>query len=203
MSEMQVLNSGRSAIEKLASQEVAKRYNDFCKVRAIIYARLMRKMIEAFGEEVLDIAETIRRENGRYVGERHVDIAENERKYEEDPAILIYEMDIMWQGLSAIWARTCPCNFEGVPEERYHNLHSLWCIYMDAFRTAREEKIGISWCCWDMGYTPTFHPLFCQYMPKHQLKGDNLCYQIRRLAKDLEEQEYLNSIEYTGWRSWK
>jgi len=192
-----------SAKDKLASQEAARQYNEVCKFRAIVYARLMRKMVDAFGEDVLDIAENIRRENGRYVGERHVDIVENERKYDQDPQILIREMDEMWQSSTATWSRTCPCNFNAMPEERYHELHSLWCIYMDAFRTAHEEKIGITWCCWDMGYTPTFHPLFCQYMPKHMLKGDNLCYQVRRLANSPEEQAYLNSIEYTGWRSWK
>jgi len=195
--------AGLSAKDKLESHEVTRRYNELCKFRAIVYARLMRKMIEAFGEEVLDIAEEIRRENGRYAGERQVDVLENERKYDRDPAILIQEMDEMWHGLSAAWSRTCPCNFNPVPQERYHELHSLWCIYAEAFRSVREEKIGISWCCWDMGYTPTFHPLFCQYMPKHMLKGDNLCYQIRRLAETPEQQWRLNSIEYTGWRSWK
>ena len=96
-----------------------------------------------------------------------------------------------------------PCFYDSNHEQGYHELFSLWCIYADAFRSVHEEKIGISWCCWDMGSTPTNHPLFCQYMPKHMLKGDNLCYQIRRLADTPEEQARLNSIEYTGWRSWK
>jgi len=192
-----------SAEDKLASQEITRRYNEVCKFRAIVYARLMRKMIDEFGEDVLDIAENIRRENGRFSGESHVDISENERKYDQNPAILIQDMEEMWQNMSATWARTCPCDYEFDIEDRAHRLFSLWCIYADAFRTAREEKIGISWCCWDMGYTPTFHPLFCQYMPKHQLKGDNLCYQIRQLAPSLEEQARLNSLEFTGWRSWK
>jgi hypothetical protein len=192
-----------SSVDKLESQEVAREYNDFCKFRAIVYAKLMRKMIDAFGEEVLDIGEEVRRDNGRYSGERGVDVIANERKYNEDPKILIREMDEMWQSFSAAWARTCPCDFNAEPEGRYHELFSLWCIYADAFRSVHEEKIGISWCCWDMGNTPTQHPLYCQYMPKHQLKGDNLCYQVRRLADTPEEQARLNSIEYTGWRSWK
>ena len=193
----------KSAREKLESQEVAAQYNEVCKQRAIVYARLMRKMVDAFGEDVLDIAENVRRESGRYAGERSVDIIDQERKYDEDPASLIDAQEEMWQGLSAAWSRTCPCYYRSVPEKRYHELLSLWCIYEVAFRSVHEEKIGISWCCWDMGFTPTFHPLFCQYMPKHQLKGDNLCYQIRRLADSPEQQARLNSIENTGWRSWK
>ena len=63
-----------SSVDKLESQEVAREYNDFCKFRAIVYAKLMRKMIDAFGEEVLDIGEEVRRENGRYSGERGVDV---------------------------------------------------------------------------------------------------------------------------------
>ncbi len=192
-----------SAKDKLESQELAARYNEFCKFRAIVYAKLMRKMVDAFGEDVLDIAETIRRENGRYSGERSADVIANERKYNEDPQILIREMDENWHSLSAAWSRTCPCYYHANPEEGYHELFSLWCIYEEAFKSVHEEKIGITWCCWDMGLTPTAHPLFCQYMPKHQLKGDNLCYQVRRLASTPEEQAHLNSIEYTGWRSWK
>jgi hypothetical protein len=192
-----------STAEKLASQNVTNRYNEFSQFRAVVYARLMRKMVDAFGEDVLDIAETVRRENGRYAGERSVDVIANERKYNQDPQILIEEMDEHWHSLSAAWSRTCPCDFTAVPAERYHELHSLWCIYAVAFRSVHEEKIGISWCCWDMGLTPVSHPLFCQYMPRHMLKGDNLCYQVRRLADTPEDQARLNSIEYTGWRSWK
>jgi|WetSurMetagenome_2_1015567.scaffolds.fasta_scaffold211112_2 hypothetical protein len=193
----------QSSVDKLESQELTKKYNDFCKFRAIVYAKLMRKMIDAFGEDVLDIGEGVRRDNGRYSGERHTDVIANERKYDEDPAILIRELDDDLHGYSATWSRTCPCSYNAEPQARYHELFSLWCIYADAFRSVHEEKIGISWCCWDMGITPTLHPLFCQYMPKHQLKGDNLCYQVRGLADTPEEQAYLNSIEHTGWRSWK
>ena len=93
-------------MDKLESQEVAREYNDFCKFRAIVYAKLMRKMIDAFGEEVLDISEEVRRENGRYSGERGVDVIANERKYNEDPKILIGEQDALWQSFSAAWSRT-------------------------------------------------------------------------------------------------
>jgi hypothetical protein len=193
----------KSAQDKLESQEIARQYNEVCKQRAIVYGKLMRKMVDAFGEDVLDIAENIRRESGRYSGERNVDIIDQERKYDEDPASLIDAQETFWQSLSAAWSRTCPCYYQPVQEKRYHELISLWCIYAEAFRSIHEEKIGITWCCWDMGSTPTAHPLFCQYMPRHMLKGDNLCYQIRRLADSPEQQAQLNSIEYTGWRSWK
>jgi hypothetical protein len=193
----------RSAAKKLESQEVARRFNETSKFRAVVYARLMRAMVDAFGEEVLDIAEEIRRENGRYLGERNVDILAQERLYDQDPAQLIDVQEEIWQGLSAAWSRTCPCIYIPAPEKRWHELHSLWCVYAEAFRSVREEKIGITWCCWDMGATPAAHPLFCQYMPAHMLKGDNHCFQIRRLADTPEQQAWLNSIEHTGWRSWK
>jgi hypothetical protein len=131
-----------------------------------------------------------------------VDIAANESKYEQDPAILVREMDDMWHSLGPDWARTCVCSYRAKAEMRRHELYCVRCTYAEAFRSAGEERIGITWCCWDMGYTPTFHPLFCQYMPKHMLKGDGVCYQIRRLADTPAEQARLNSIEHTGWRSW-
>ncbi len=109
------IEQGISAVDKIESQEVAREYNDFCKFRAIVYAKLMRKMIDAFGEDVLDIGEEVRRENGRYSGERSVDVIANERKYNQDPKILIREQDELWQSLSAAWSRTCPCFYDFRP----------------------------------------------------------------------------------------
>lgn len=120
-----------------------------------------------------------------------------------DPAILINDMDAMWHSMPNTWGVTCICGFTAVPEKRRHELRCVRCTYTEAFRSVNEEQIGITWCCWDMGYTPTFHPLFCQYMPAHMLKGDAVCLQLRQLAETPEEQQRLNSIEHTGWRSWK
>jgi len=192
-----------SAREKLDSHETTMQWDKTAQYRAIIYGKLLREMVNAFGEEVLDIAENIRRENGNYVGELSVDIIENEKKYDRNPAILINELDIMWQGLPADWSRTCICDFNPVPEQRYHELKCVRCTYAEAFKSIKEEKIGITWCCWDMGNTASLHPLFCQHMPRHMLKGDGICLQKRELAKTEEEQKWLNSIEHTGWRSWK
>ena len=192
----------RAPEDKLASHRAAMEWDDAAQLRAKVYARLMRAMVDEFGQEVLDIAENFRRESGQYCGDLQVDIAANERKYEQDPAILIREMDEMWHSLSADWGRTCICNFRASPDKRRHELYCVRCTYAEAFRSAGEEQIGITWCCWDMGYTAAFHPLFCQYMPMHMLKGDAVCYQIRRLADTPEQQARLNSIEHTGWRSW-
>ena len=188
---------------KLESYNATMEWDKAAQHRAIVYAKLIRKMVDAFGEDVLDVAENVRRDCGKYCGELSVDIAENERIYDKSPAELIRQMDKMWQGLDGQWARTCICDFNAVPEKRLHELRCLRCTYTEAFREAKEEKIGITWCCWDMGFTSTFHPLFCQYMPLHMLKGDGFCYQIRELAKTPEEQQWLNSTEHTGWRSWK
>lgn len=193
----------RNSGEKLESVRAAMLWDENAQFRAFVYAKLMREMVDEFGEDVLDIAETIRRENGRYSGDMCVDIIENEKKYDADPAILISDMDILWHGQSGDWSRTCICDYNAVPEKRYHELRCVRCTYSEAFRKVKEERIGITWCCWDMGFTSAFHPLFCQHMPTHMLKGDAICYQVRELAKTPEEQERLNSIEYTGWRSWK
>jgi hypothetical protein len=171
--------------------------------RATVYGKLLRKMVDAFGEDVLDIAENIRREHGQYCGELTIDIVANEKKYKKDPGILIREMDATWHDSPGDWARTCICDYTPHPDQRSHELVSVRCTYAEAFRAIHEEKIGITWCCWDMGYTAAIHPLFCQYMPRHMLKGDGVCHQIRRLARNRREQKRLNSIEYTGWRSWK
>lgn len=195
-------NKARSSRKKLDSYETVMEWDRAAQFRAVVYARLLRKMVDEFGEDVLDIAEKIRRDNGRY-NEVDVDIVENERKYNEDPAILIRELDEWWHSLSADWSRTCICDFHAKPEKRRHELKCVRCTYAEAFRSIKEEKIGITWCCFDMGSTSALHPLFCQYMPLHMLKGDGICYQIRELAKTPEEQEWHNSIEYTGWRSWK
>jgi hypothetical protein len=191
------------AREKLDSYAEVMRWDRTAQFRAIVYAKLLRKMVDAFGEGVLDIAEHIRRENGRYGTEISVDIVEMERKYDEDPAILINEMDDKWHAVGSGWARTCICDFQPVPEKRRHELRCVRCTYAEAFRSIGEEKIGITWCCQDMGATAALHPLFCQYMPSHMLKGDGVCYQIRELAKSVEEKDWLNSIEHIGWRSWK
>ncbi len=196
-------NSSRTAQEKLDSYAAAMEWDAAAQFRAVVYAKLMRRMVDAFVEEVLDIAEEIRREHGRYVGELSVDVVANERKYDEDPAILIREMDAMWHGMSNTWGVTCICDFTAAPEKRRHELRCVRCTYAEAFRSVQEEKIGITWCCWDMGYTPAFHPLFCQHMPSHMLKGDAICLQLRELAATPEEQQRLNSIEHTGWRSWR
>jgi len=191
------------AREKLDSYEAVMRGDKAAQFRAVVYAKLLRAMTDEFGEDVLDIAENVRREHGRYNGEMSADYAEAERKYREDPAILIREMDEYWHGNPVIWSRTCICDFIPNPDERRHELRSVKCTYGEAFRSVKEERIGITWCCQDMGYTPTFHPLFAQYMPMHLLKGDGCCYQIRKLAETPEEQERLNSIEHTGWRSFR
>jgi len=158
-------------------------------------------MINEFGEDVLDIAEEIRRESGRYCGEVSVDLVEQERKYVEDPHKFLMDMHETWHGLSADWAYNCKCVYEAEPDNKRHNLYSLRCGFDFAFREIDEGKIGLTWCCWDMGFTPTAHPLYCQYMPRHMLKGDTVCWQIRRLADTPEEQKRLNSIENTGWRA--
>ena len=150
---------------------------------------------------MLDAAENHRRENGRYQGELNHDLAAQEARYREDPALLITDMDAMWHRSGADWGYTCKCVYAPEPGASKHHLYSLRCTYAQAFLEEREEKIGLTWCCWDMGFTPAFHPLFCQYMPRHMLKGDSLCHQVRALAASPEEQAWLNSIEHTGWRS--
>ena len=193
----------RSAPEKLDSYKAAMRWDETAQFRARIYAKLLRKMVDEFGEDVLDIAENVRRENGRYSGDLIVDIATNEKLYEEDPSLLISMMHEVFENHPCDWSRTCICHYTPVPELRRHELRSVRCTYAEAFKSVNEEKIGITWCCQDMGFTSAFHPLFCQYMPAHMLKGDAFCYQIRMLAESIEEQQRLSSIENTGWRNWK
>jgi hypothetical protein len=193
----------RTSREKLDSYAEVMSWDRAAQQRAILYAKLLRRMIDAFGEGVLDIAENVRRENGRYAGDMLVDIVENEKLYRQDPSLLIYQVHEHFETHPADWSRTCICFYKPVPEKRYHELRSVRCTYAEAFRSVGEEKIGITWCCYDMGFTSAFHPLFCQYMPMHMLKGDAFCLQIRMLAETPEEQTRLNSIEHTGWRSWK
>jgi hypothetical protein len=189
--------------EKNKNVSAVMEWDDMSAVRGRLYAELMKAMVNEFGDGVLDIAESIRRENGKYCGDMAVDIIEQERKYNEDPAILIQEMDDMQHNSSPDWALTCKCVFQALPEERRHHLYCFRCTYPRSFPGEDEKKIGITWCCWDMGFTAAFHPLFCQYMPKHMLKGDSLCWQVRRLAETPEQQEWLNSVEHTGWRSYR
>ena len=192
-----------SSRKKLDSYAAAMEFDEVWQFRAIVYARLLRSMMDEFGEDVLDIAEEWRRESGRYAGELMVDIAENEKKYEADPGLLIEDIHAYFEGHPCDWSRTCRCVYNSLPEKRRHENLILRCTYGEAFRKIKEEKTGISWCCFDMGFVTAFHPLFYQYMPRHLLKGDGMCQQIRGLAETPEEQQKMNSIGTTGWRSWK
>ena len=190
-------------LKKLESVRAITEWDNGSIFRAKVFARLLRAVISELGNEdmVLDIAEEHRRENGRYQGEINRDLVAQDTRYREDPALLIADMDAMWHNSGADWGHTCKCVYAAAPAQKKHHLYSLRCTYAQAFLEEQEEKIGITWCCWDMGFTPGFHPLFCQYMPKHMLKGDSLCHQVRALAKSPEEQARLNSTQYTGWRS--
>jgi len=189
--------------KKLESVRAIAEWDNGSIFRAKVYARLLRAIINELGNEdiVLDIAEEHRRENGRYQGEINRDLAAQDARYREDPALLIADMDAMWHDTGADWGYTCKCVYAAAPAHKKHHLYSIRCTYAQAFLEEQEEKIGITWCCWDMGFTPGFHPLFCQYMPKHMLKGDALCHQVRALASSPSEQARLNGVEYTGWRS--
>jgi hypothetical protein len=92
-----------TATEKLKSYYKVMEWDEGAQFRAIVYAKLMRKFVDEFGEEVLDIAENVRREDGRYSSELSVDIVKNEHKYEEDPAIIIKEFYEDWHGFSTEW----------------------------------------------------------------------------------------------------
>ncbi len=192
-----------TAQQKLDSLRAVLEMDRLMQFRAIVYGRLLRRMIDAFGLDVLDIAEDMRRENGRFSAETWIDAEDNERKYREDPGRLIREIHEHFDNYTGVWARTCTCFYNSMPDKRCHELLSVRCTYSEAFRSIGEERIGITWCCYDMGEITAYHPLFYQYMPRHLLKGDGFCQQFRALAASPEEQARMNSIESTGWRSWK
>ena len=161
------------------------------------YARLIRALADAFGEEeVLDIVERVWWDQAYEVG------LSWREKFEKDPQAAMREKASSWHD-DAVWARICCCDVPVLEDERWE-LKSVKC-YREIFTKLGEPKIGMSWCMTDFAAVRGWSPKIVMRQPKHLLRGDNHCHQIRYFSDDPTEQwDYSRELsEKVGWRSVK
>ncbi len=118
---------------------------------AVIFCRLMQAYIEAFGEEVLDIAERLRWETGVRIGQR---VAVD---FEEDPAAGLDKNFTQAWTKNAAWSRFCICEYP-VTEWGRFEVRALRCIYGHTFHRLKAEKVGLAYCAIDVGIAEGCHP---------------------------------------------
>ncbi len=161
---------------------------------AVNFTRLMQAYIEAFGEEVLDIAERMRWESGVRSGRRMA------ADFEPDPAAGLDKHFTQAWSKSAAWSRTCICEYP-VTEWGRFEIRALRCIYGETFHKLKAERIGLAFCAIDVGIAEGCHPRMHMYFKACMHKGDPYCYQVREVLPEPQELR-LRSEEY-GWRSLK
>lgn len=161
---------------------------------AVIFTRLMRAYIKAFGDEVLDIAERMRWETGVAMGRSM------SSDFEPDPAAGLQKHFTEAWTKNAAWSRTCICEYP-VTEWGRFEIRALRCIYGETFHKLKAEKIGLAYCAIDVGIAEGCHPRMHMYFKQCMHRGDPTCYQVREILPEPQELR-LRSEEY-GWRSMK
>lgn len=158
------------------------------------YCHLIRDLADAFGEEeVLDTVEKIWWDMGYECGLAW------RKKFEKNPKQAMHKKAMSWHG-DPLWARICCCDVE-LKNDRWE-LRAVKC-FREVFNEMKEQKIGISLCMTDFAAVRGWSPKVVMRQPKHLLKGDNYCYQIRYISDDPSEQwNYSKELsEKVGWRS--
>jgi hypothetical protein len=161
---------------------------------ATIFARLMQAYVEAFGEEVLDIAERMRWETGVRIGQHMA------HDFSDDPAAGLDKHFTQAWTKDPGWSRFCICEYPVTDWGRFE-IRCLRCVFGETFHKLRAEKIGLAYCAIDVGIAEGCHPRMHMHFEQNMHKGDPVCYQVREILPEPQELR-LRSEEY-GWRSVK
>jgi hypothetical protein len=157
------------------------------------YVEVMRALRRRFGDEVLDVAEALRRADGQMAGQQR-----RARLSEDSPRAAIHAH---LEDLSdANWSRKLACVF-CMPSEDRLELVAMHCPVGVAFRRMREPELGLAWCAYDFGYTSALgggHVALLE--PRHYHLGHAYCFQIHEAIRDPEVGRALMAPEITGWR---
>ena len=189
------LSAQKKEFEKLA---LVQQYLDLANQWQRTYCHLIRALADAFGEEeVLDIVEKTWWEQAYEVGLTWRD------RFAEDPQKAMRDKAESWHN-NALWARICCCDVPVLESDRWE-LVALKC-YRELFNEMNEPKIGISWCMTDLAAVRGWSPNIVMEQPKHLLRGDNHCHQIRVIVADGDADPELDKwsaekSEKHGWRS--
>jgi len=179
-------------LEKLEKLDLIYEIDRLETESAVIFARLMQAYVEAFGEEVLDIAERMRWETGVRIGRRMA------ADFEDDPASGLDKNFTQAWTKSPVWSRFCICEYQVTEWGRFETC-CLRCVYGHAFHRLKAEKIGLAYCSIDAAIAEGCHPRIHMYWKQCMHKGDPVCYQVREVLPEPQELR-LRSEEY-GWRS--
>ena len=162
------------------------------------YTRLIRAMVDTFGEEeVLDIVEQVWW-NQSYEAAKLL-----REEFDKDPRAAMAAKASSWHD-NPVWTRGCTCAVPILEDDRW-DLVAVKCLH-EFFREIDERKIGISWCLADMAAVRGWSPKIVMEFPRMMLRGDDYCYQIRKIVDKADPalDRWSKEIsEKNGWRSIK
>jgi hypothetical protein len=184
--------------EELEKQPLVEEYVQLATEREVVYARLVRAMADAFGEEdVLDIVEEVGWNFGVEVGKAW------REKFDADPQAAMHEKAQNWFEDPLFFSRLCCCDNRVLEGDRWE-LVAVKC-YREVFRKINEPKIAMTRCITDFAAVTGWSPNVTMRQPNHMCRGDNFCYQIREIVDDpsLQWQYSKATSEKVGWRSIK
>jgi hypothetical protein len=184
--------------EELEKQPLIEEYVQLATQREIVYARVVRALADAFGEEeVLDLVEKAAWDLGVEAGKSW------RPKFEQDPVAALHEKAHSWFDDPLFFARLCCCDLRRLEGKRW-DLAAVKC-YREVFRRINEPKIGLTRCITDIAAVRGWWPYLIMRQPRHMLRGDNYCYQIREIVDDpsLQWDYSKETSERVGWRSIK
>jgi len=183
--------------EEFEKQPILEEYLNTLKVWERRYCRLMRSLIDDFGEElVLDTVEKVWWDQAYQVGLTW------REKFEQDPTAAMHAKAHSWHD-DPMWARICCCEVPVLTDTRWE-LNSVRC-YREVFKEMGEPKIAMSWCMTDFAAVRGWSPKIVMRSPHHLLRGDAFCQQIRFISDDpsLQWDYSKETSEKIGWRSIK
>jgi len=163
----------------------------------LTHGRLIRALADAFGEEdVLDIDEKTWWDLGYEAG-----LAWRER-FERDPYLALEQKAHSWHD-DPMFGRGC-CGDVPVLERDHWELRVYRC-HKELFMELGDPKIGLAWCMRDFATVRGWSPHVMMRQPKHLLRGDSYCHQIRQIVDDpgLQWDYSRETSERVGWRSIK
>ena len=122
----------REIQEKLEKLDLLYEIDRLEAESAIVFARLMQAYVEAFGEEVLDIAERMRWETGVRMGRRMA------ADFDPDPAAGLNKRFTEAWTKNGAWSRFCICEYPVTDWGRFE-VRALRCIYGHTFHQLRAD----------------------------------------------------------------
>lgn len=183
--------------EEFEKQPLIEEYLSVLKEWERTYCRLIRALIDEFGEEVvLDTVEKVWWDQAYEVG------LSWREKFDQDPYAALAEKAHSWHD-DPMWARICCCDVPVLEKDRWELL-AVKC-YREVFKEMNEPKIGMCWCLTDFAAVRGWSPNLVMRHPRHLLRGDAVCHQIRYFTDDPSQQwDYSKETsEKAGWRSIK